>query len=164
MNHTVFLCLGGNIGDRAYYIQSAIAEIDLEIGEVISQSTMYETEAWGVKNEQNYLNCCIKVNSVLPAIDLLDKVLQIEKKLGRVRKPQFQYGARTIDIDVLFYDKEVIETNKITVPHPRLHLRKFVLIPLNEIARDFIHPVLKEMICNLLIQCNDNLEVKPYVH
>lgn len=85
MNHTAILCLGGNIGDRAYYIQSAIAEIDKEIGEVISQSTIYESEAWGVKNEQNYLNCCIKVNSVLPAIELLYKILRIEKTRKRAK-------------------------------------------------------------------------------
>lgn len=164
MSHTVILCLGGNMGDRAFYIYSAISEIKEQIGNVKKLSNIYETEAWGVENQQAYLNCCIEVKSSLTPFEVLNTILTIEKNLGRERNPLLQYDARTIDIDVLFYNNDFIDTETLMVPHPRLHMRKFVLMPLNDIEPNLEHPILKLPITYLLQHCSDKLNVKLYQH
>ncbi len=162
MYHTIFLCLGGNIGNRLDYLNSAIGMINEQVGSVEKKSLVYETEAWGVDNQQAYLNTCIEVKTKLSAQQLITKLLSIEKKMGRMRLEQEHYTSRTIDIDVLFYNDDVIESDTLIVPHPRLHLRNFVLMPLCDIAPTYKHPTLKKTMQTLLNESTDKLEVKIY--
>lgn len=160
--NVAFLCLGGNIGNREFTLKLAVEKINHEIGKVISQSNYYETEAWGVENQDKYLNQCICVETLLPSNQVLKKSLEIELSLGRKRNHKETYEPRTIDVDMLFYNSDIIQTKELSIPHPRLHLRKFVLIPLNEIAPTFVHPVINKTIHTLLLGCIDDCEVLPY--
>lgn len=159
MNVT-YLCLGGNIGDRELALKLALSKITEKIGDITSQSNIYETEAWGVENQQAYLNQCIEVKTPLSSSSLIESLLFIEKDMGRKRTNSETYEPRTIDIDILFYNDAIISEQNLIVPHPRLHLRKFVLIPLNEIAPNYLHPLLNKTIFNLLSECNDMSDVK----
>lgn len=161
MNVT-YLCLGGNIGDREKALNHAIQKISEQVGVIVAKSTIYETEAWGVESQQAYLNQCIKVKTDLKATELIDVLLLIEKELGRERTINHIYEPRTIDIDILFYNNDIINESKLLVPHPRLHLRKFVLIPLEEIASNYLHPLLNKTIFNLLSECEDISDVKLF--
>jgi 2-amino-4-hydroxy-6-hydroxymethyldihydropteridine diphosphokinase len=161
MNVT-YLCLGGNIGDREKALSHAIQKISEQVGDIQAKSTIYETEAWGVENQQAYLNQCIKVKTDLKATELIDVLLLIEKELGRERTINQIYEPRTIDIDILFYNNDIINESKLLVPHPRLHVRKFVLIPLEEIASNYLHPLLNKTIFNLLSECEDTSDVKLF--
>ena len=154
----VFLLLGSNLGDRGEYLQKAINLIETELGAVVQKSSVYETEAWGKTDEPNYLNQVIQVNTALSARLVLEKVLLIETKMGRVREEK--WGSRIIDIDILFYGQDIINEPGLIVPHPELHNRKFTLEPLNEIAPDLLHPVLKKSIFELKSKLKDNLIVK----
>lgn len=160
--NVAYLCLGGNIGNRETSIQLAISEINKIIGQVVSASHIYQTEAWGVVNQQAYLNICIKVYTEINSSELILKLLDIEKNLGRERNSNEIYASRTIDIDILFFNNEIVSNQTLTIPHPRLHLRKFVLIPLCEIIPNYLHPILNKSILNLLNECDDDLDVTLY--
>jgi len=154
----VFLLLGSNLGNRQGYLQKAIDLIETELGTVAKKSSIYETEAWGKTDEPNYLNQVIRVNTMLPARQVLDNILQIETRMGRVREEK--WGSRIIDIDILFYGSDIINEPGLIVPHPELHNRRFTLEPLSEIAPDLEHPILKKSIFQLKIELKDNLIVK----
>lgn len=157
----VFLGLGGNEGDRLNNILASRRAIEKECGLIIACSSIYETAAWGLSSSFSFLNQVIKIQTTLSPEELLQKLMEIEQQLGRKReKPE--YTDRTADLDILFYNDEVIHTASLQVPHPRLQLRKFVLIPLTEIAAEFIHPVFHKTIAKLLETCSDHLDVKPY--
>src|SRR5688500_1350763 len=136
-----FLSLGGNIGDRSGMLKKALAEIEKRCGKISACSPVYETEGWGVSGRSKFLNLVLLLNSTMTASELLENTLAIERDLGRERKGD-RYSDREIDIDILFMNNSVIETDKLHIPHPRLHLRRFVLAPLNEIAPYLKHPVL----------------------
>jgi 2-amino-4-hydroxy-6-hydroxymethyldihydropteridine diphosphokinase len=157
--NVVFLCLGGNIGNREVMLKKAVSSINSEIGLVKKTSKLYETEGWGVNNQDKYLNQCIIVETNLSSEMVLKKILDIELKLGRNRNLANTYEPREIDIDILFYNFDVINFPHLIIPHPRLHLRKFVLIPLNEIAKNYIHPTLNKTIEVLHYECEDQCEV-----
>lgn len=157
-----YLCLGGNIGDREKALKLALLKITEETGKIESKSAIYETEAWGVENQQSYLNQCIKISTCLNPEQLIKILLSIEKSLGRERKFDHTYEPRTLDIDILFYNDLITEQEHLVIPHPRLQLRKFVLIPLNEIATNYLHPVLNKTIFNMLKECEDTSEVKLF--
>lgn len=157
--NVAYLCLGGNIGNRKLILVQAMLKINEYVGSIITTSAIYETEAWGVTNQQPYLNCCIEVHTPLKSEELMKTLLEIEFDLGRKRNTQEQYAARTIDIDILFYNMDSIETKNLTIPHPRLHLRKFVLKPLNDIASHYKHPSFKKNIQQLLLDCEDTSTV-----
>jgi len=154
----VFLLLGSNLGDRRASLKKAISFIEKEIAPVISLSSVFETQAWGKTDTPDYLNQVITLESELPAQTILEKILVIEKKMGRIRKEK--WGSRTIDIDILFYGQEIINTGNLIIPHAELHNRRFTLEPLAEIAPEFIHPILKKSILTLKNKLNDNLIVK----
>jgi 2-amino-4-hydroxy-6-hydroxymethyldihydropteridine diphosphokinase len=160
--NVAYLCLGGNIGNRETSIQLAISEISERVGALTAASSIYQTEAWGVSNQQPYLNVCVEVKTALSSTELIDVLLDIEKQLGRERPDNEEYASRTIDIDILFYNQDNVDTPKLSIPHPRLHLRKFVLIPLCDIIPNFLHPVLNKSIFSLLNDCDDKLEVTLY--
>ncbi|MFO0322953.1 MAG: 2-amino-4-hydroxy-6-hydroxymethyldihydropteridine diphosphokinase [Bacteroidota bacterium] len=157
--NVVFLCLGGNIGNREITLKKAVSFINSEIGFVKTFSKLYETEGWGVNNQDKYLNQCIILETNLSSEMVLKKILDIELKLGRNRNISSTYEPRTIDIDILFYNSDIINFPHLIIPHPRLHLRKFVLIPLNEIAKEFTHPILNKTIEMLHHACDDQCEV-----
>lgn len=162
--NTVYLCLGGNIGDRESFMNSAISIIQKSVGEIIALSPMYETEAWGTENQQTYLNRCLCVYTPLSCIELIHVLLDIEKQLGRNRIFSETYENRTMDIDILFFNHDTIHQNNLVIPHPRLHLRNFVLIPLRDIAPNYYHPVLKQTVSELLLTCKDELKVTAFVN
>ncbi len=161
MNQAVLL-LGGNLGDRKALISEAIGLINKSCGEIIKQSKIYESEAWGFETENNFLNQAILIGYNHNAKDLLELTQDIEIKLGRKQKASTNYVSRLMDIDILFYNSDIIETDKLTIPHPRLHLRKFTLECLTDIIPNYIHPVFKTQISELSKQCIDKVKVWPY--
>ena len=158
----LFLGLGGNVGNVSEKLKIALEEINRKIGRVIAKSSTYKTEPWGNKNQNFFLNQVVEVQSALGAEDVLKKTLEIERLLGRNRDRDNQFAARTVDIDILFYGNEIIRLDELIVPHPRLHLRNFVLTPLSEIAPEFFHPSLNKKIKDLLKDAPDRSDVKIF--
>jgi len=159
--NVAFLSLGGNMGNRMENLSAAINAISDVCGKPAKMSAIYETAAWGTESENKYLNQAVKITTTLSIAQLLKNILAIEKKMGRTRTGH-QYSDRVIDIDILFYNNDVVQRKDLHVPHQRLHLRKFVLVPLSEIAADHIHPVLKKSVAALLQECKDKLAVIKY--
>jgi 2-amino-4-hydroxy-6-hydroxymethyldihydropteridine diphosphokinase len=152
----ILLLLGSNKGDRLSYLNSAIKRISSLSLTNITSSSVYESEPWGFDTETWFLNCAIKMTTLLAPEELIKKLLQIELDLGRVRlSGATGYESREIDIDVIFFADRIIDNSVITVPHPKMHLRKFVLIPACEIAPNYIHPVFNRDMGQLLESCLD---------
>ena len=146
----VFLSIGSNSGDRVKFIENAVNFLGLcEEIKISKTSALYETEPWGIKNQNWFLNIAAEIETTLSPQDLLIKCNQIEKTLGRDRNKESRWGERNIDIDIIFYGQEIINTDVLTIPHPRMHERAFVLVPMLEIASDFIHPILNSTITEL---------------
>lgn len=155
--HTVVILLGSNIGARQEWMQQATTYISVEIGSLSTSSSYYETKAWGKENQADFLNQVLICQTTHTPIEVLNICLTIEKKLGRNRKEK--WGSRTIDIDILYYDSEILATNKLKVPHPYLHERRFTLVPLVEVLPEYVHPVFNLSNTQLLEGCGDELEV-----
>ena len=155
--HQVILSLGSNQGNRLYTIQSCIDLIHSEVAVVVKVSKLYETPAWGFESDAFY-NCAILVHTSKSAQKLLRQVLKIEKKLGRVRGNEAGYQARIIDIDIISFDEELIEIENLTIPHPLLQNRKFVLQPMMDLGLNWQHPKFKKSITELLLNCEDKSE------
>ena len=154
----VYLLLGSNLGDREQLIEDAIKQIANEIGEVFIRSSVYETEAWGNEDQPSFLNIALGVETKFTPTEVLNKALEIELELGRVRHEK--WGSRLIDIDLIFYDDIVVDMGaELQIPHPQMQYRKFVLEPLAEIAPDYMHPVLKMTVREVLERLRDNLSV-----
>jgi len=156
----VYLGLGGNVGKVSETFDTAAIEIENLIGRILNKSSRYRTEPWGNKNQDYFLNQVLCVETSLNAEDVLKEILAIEKKLGRDRNMDNQFAPRTIDIDILFYGEKIINNNSLSVPHPRLHIRNFVLTPLMEIAPDLIHPLFNKKIKDLVKDNPDDSLVK----
>lgn len=138
----VYLSLGSNLGEREKFIKLAISEIGERIGRVTKISKNYETEPWGFNSTNRFINVAIEVNTQLSPQDVSYFVHKIEEDLGRVRSSKAGYEDRVIDIDILIYDDFVFESETLTLPHPKMHLREFVIDPLCEIAPNLLHPVM----------------------
>ena len=136
---TVFLGLGSNLGDRQEHLRAGLQKICERIGELKKVSGLYETEPWGVEGQNSYFNLAAEVTTPLLPLQLLQTLQEIEQECGRERKEK--WGSRTLDIDLLFFENYHFSLPELTVPHPRLTERNFVLYPLAEIAPDFVHPV-----------------------
>ena len=146
--HVVYLALGSNIGNRAQNLKEAIAALSPQM-EVKARSAVYETPPWGFENQEKFLNQAVRVETYLKPEQLIKHLKRLEVALGR--KESFQNGPRLIDIDILFYDDLVLYSPALTIPHPHLHERGFVLVPLMDIASDFVHPVKKKSIRELAL-------------
>ncbi len=156
--HTIYLALGTNLGDRLANLQAARSALPPAV-RVLQRSKVYETPPWGVTDQPAFLNMAVKGETSLAPVTLLKALKQLEKKMGRV--PSVRYGPRLIDIDILFYDDVILDTPELTIPHPRLPERAFVLVPLADVAAELIHPVLHKSIQALLARV-DTKGVKPY--
>jgi 2-amino-4-hydroxy-6-hydroxymethyldihydropteridine diphosphokinase len=154
---TAILLLGSNQGNREKLIEQALKSIANHAGVITGCSGIYETEPWGDKDQQNFLNVAISVTTTHSPQKLLKELLTIEEKMGRVRNKKWE--PRTIDIDILFYNNEIISEEGLKIPHPLLHERRFALTALTDIIPDFIHPVLHKKISQLYIECNDSQSV-----
>ncbi|MBP9585111.1 MAG: 2-amino-4-hydroxy-6-hydroxymethyldihydropteridine diphosphokinase [Bacteroidales bacterium] len=153
----IILLLGSNKGDRLSYLSQAVQKISSISKSPIVTSSIYESEPWGFETEIWFLNIAVLLSSDKRPEELIKEVLDIERELGRVRNPDSNgYESREIDIDIIFYGSRVIDTAELSAPHPRMHLRKFVLTPVCEICPDFIHPLLEERVADILELCEDN--------
>ena len=156
--NTVYLLLGSNMGDSEQMLTVATNMIEKNIGKLTKSSSIYRTAAWGKEDQPDFLNQIIIVSSSLSSSTVLKEMFGIEKEMGRVRTTK--NAARVIDIDMLFFNDEIIQTETLTVPHPQVQNRRFVLVPLAEISPDFQHPLFKKSSLELLSICSDKLNVQ----
>jgi 2-amino-4-hydroxy-6-hydroxymethyldihydropteridine diphosphokinase len=152
--------IGGNLGEREKNLRQARELLEANCGKIKQRSSVYETAAWGKTDQPDFLNQVLELETKLDAAKLMRDILKIESQMGRERNEK--YSARTIDVDILFFNDEIIDQPGLIVPHPQLHTRRFVLTPLNEIASQLIHPIFKKNISELLEECADKLEVKLF--
>jgi 2-amino-4-hydroxy-6-hydroxymethyldihydropteridine diphosphokinase len=155
--YEVYLLFGSNLGERAANIANAITLLENQGVTAIKLSSLYETEPWGNTNQAPFLNQAAKFRTVLSAAQLMKTILKIEQDMGRVRT--VKWAPRIIDIDILFFDNQIVSQNDLKIPHPELDKRKFALVPLAEIAPGFIHPILKRNMKELLAECSDRMAV-----
>lgn len=157
---SIYILLGTNLGDRIAQLNSALDALEGSIGKIKKFSTIVETAAWGVEDQPSFLNQVIEIKTSLNPIEALEICQHIENQLGRVRTEK--WGARVIDIDILYYENDQINLPNLQIPHPYIQDRRFTLIPLVQIAPEYIHPILKKSNKELLAVCTDPLDVNPY--
>ncbi|MDR2065278.1 MAG: 2-amino-4-hydroxy-6-hydroxymethyldihydropteridine diphosphokinase [Prevotellaceae bacterium] len=155
-----YFLFGSDTGDREKHINDACSFVKNEIGEIVAESSLYLTEAWGFDSYIMFFNKISAVETGLDVFEILDITQKIELKLGRNNKTTDKYQSRIIDIDILFYNDEIIKTQRLIIPHPQIPNRRFTLQPLAEIASDFIHPELNKSISQLLADCKDEKKVQ----
>lgn len=153
-----YLGLSTNLGDKELNFYVAKQKIQLKC-EILLESKIYETEAWGLEDQPDFLNQCIQINTDLQPEQLLQFLQNIEQEMGRVKTEK--YGPRIIDLDILLYENDIVETDDLTIPHPQMSVRNFVLMPLAEIAGDIVHPILNQSISQLLQICPDDKQAQP---
>ena len=156
----LYLLFGSNLGNSKAQLTKARQHIEKLIGPVTRQSSLYTTAAWGNTKQPDFLNQVITVETALTALQTMQTILDIEKKMGRVRTVKNE--PRIIDIDILFFNREIIELPDLSVPHPQIQNRRFVLVPLNQLSPNLKHPLLKKTVHQLLIHCPDKLNVKKF--
>jgi 2-amino-4-hydroxy-6-hydroxymethyldihydropteridine diphosphokinase len=161
MSNTAYLLLGSNRGNRLFMISKALVEINKRIGVIIKRSSLYETEPWGFEDETFFVNFLIAVSTELDPEILLKEIKEIETILGRFQNAE-QNESRNIDIDIIFYNNNIFNNEILKIPHPLITQRRFVLTPLNEIIPNFVHPIEKKTIFQLLSECKDNRKVRRF--
>jgi len=156
------LLLGSNSGDRVFNIKKAVQRVEELIGTIALKSSLYETSPWGFTEQPDFLNYVIVLKTSLKPLPLLHTLKKIEFETGRIITEKWK--ERIIDIDILFYEEIIFESEELTIPHPLMHERRFTLIPLNEILTDFVHPVFKKRIAELTDSCKDQGMVKKMIN
>ena len=159
IQNQAILSIGSNQGNRLENIQQCIQLIHLELGTVFKVSKLYETPSWGFESDAFY-NCAIAIHTHKSPLKLLSGILKIEKKLGRIRKEQLGYQSRTIDIDIISFENEIVQTETLEIPHPQMQNRLFVLLPINDLQLDFVHPIFEKTIPVLIDECEDKSDCK----
>ena len=158
--NVAYLLIGGNMHNRLHYLKTSVSAIEKDCGKITATSSIYETAAWGKEDQQSFLNQALEVQTNLSANEVLDVVLSIEEQIGRIR--EVKYGPRVIDIDILLFNDDVIDTSRLRVPHPELPNRRFALQPLADIAGSKQHPISNKTIAALLAECADPLSVDKF--
>jgi 2-amino-4-hydroxy-6-hydroxymethyldihydropteridine diphosphokinase len=161
MTKKIYLSLGSNLNDRERNLLLAIKKINEHGGTVIAVSSLYQTGPWGMPDQPEFLNQVIEIESDYSPRTLLQKLLVIEKEMGR--KPAPRWGPRVIDIDILFFDQQIISEDDLVIPHVGIPHRRFALTPLSEIAPDYVHPLLNKTTRQLLEECTDPLQAELYI-
>ncbi len=160
---TIYLSLGSNLGNKLFNLQRAVLLLQKELGTILKISGVYKSPSWGFEGE-DFLNACLSVETKHTPAEVLHIILRIEQDMGRLRSEGEGFQSRIIDIDLLYYNSEIIQTDELTVPHPQMHLRRFVLKPLADIAPQFYHPVLGKDTRNLLQECKDKTGLQQTPH
>lgn len=155
-----YLLLGSNLGKRDKNLETARKYVEERIGKVLKKSKIYQTEPWGERDQEDFLNQALEVDTKLKPKKILEKIGEIEGLMDR--EETYKWGPREIDIDILTYGDEMISEMDLTIPHPFIHERKFTLIPLAEIAPDLYHPIMGASIVDLLLECEDTLDVQEF--
>jgi len=158
--NTTYLLLGSNMGNSRSQLSKAMINIEKKIGRITRRSSLYATAAWGNTSQPDFLNQVIVVETALTAPETMQAILLIEQKMGRLRT--VKNAPRIIDIDILFFNREIIDGDQLCVPHPQIQNRRFVLVPLNQLSPNLRHPVLNKTVHALLINCADKLNVKKF--
>lgn len=159
--HLAYLLIGSNLGDKASYLKNASSYIQQQCGQIVKQSSFYETEPWGFTEQPSFLNQALCIKTELSPAQLMHTLLQIESEMGRTRT--LKMGPRNIDLDILQIDQEIIDSPLLQLPHPAMHLRRFALIPMEEIAPNLVHPHLNKTITQLLEECSDQTNVQKKI-
>ncbi|GAA4381769.1 2-amino-4-hydroxy-6-hydroxymethyldihydropteridine diphosphokinase [Hymenobacter koreensis] len=161
MNHTAYLLLGSNLGNRVAVLHRALVALAEQAGKIVSVSPVYETAAWGLEAQPAFLNQAVHISTALAPEALLDICQQVEQEAGREREEM--WGPRTLDVDILLYDDVVLDSPRLVLPHPRLHKRRFALVPLADLAPSLVHPALGQTVQQLLADCPDTLPVEAWM-
>lgn len=156
--NSAYLLIGSNLGDREYYLNQANLNISNKCGRIVQQSSLYETAPWGIIEQPNYFNQALNLETTLNPEELMRSLLGIEVLMGRVRT--VKYGPRIIDLDILFYDQVIMNSQLLKLPHPAIQDRRFALTALAEIAPNLIHPILNKSVKKLLLACTDESNVQ----
>lgn len=157
--HQVFLSIGGNLGNKRANFDKVYTHIQNELGCIVLRSSVYETPPWGFDSEDSFWNQVLCIETLLNPSEILEKIKKIDAAFGRKRNSE-GYSSREMDVDILYFEDKIIETENLTIPHPLLHKRLFVVVPLAEIAPDWVHPVLKLTSVDMLNNCEDKSEIK----
>jgi len=158
MTRGIYLLLGSNQGDKRQFLSLAETLLKTEVGNVVARSSIYITEAWGIADQPDFVNQVLEIETSLDPAHLLTNILEIENKIGRERVEK--WGPRVIDIDILYFDVQIVSTKDLQIPHPEIQNRMFTLVPLCEIAPEFLHPVLHKTNKTLLEESSDTLAVR----
>jgi 2-amino-4-hydroxy-6-hydroxymethyldihydropteridine diphosphokinase len=154
----VCLLIGTNLGNRVLNLEKSLKSLENKLGQIATISSVYETEAWGITNQPSFYNLALVINTNYNPFEVLEITQNIENDIGRIRKEK--WGARIIDIDIIFFNNDIIQSDSLIIPHPRLAERNFVLVPLQEIIPNYNHPVFNETIISINRICTDKLKAK----